>query len=663
MVGTNKNKRSSRSKRPSGGARRRSNARNGNYNINQKTLGLELVASEELLAKYSNIAFDGDDDRDAGAQIQLPKATVSNSKMTMATSIHSLLMPPQELRSQKKFISDNSNECTAILLPGPTESLSPPPPANAATTIRRLEPNARDTPSIGAKAKARMNLIRAASIKKFILRNETDPEQTNDDDEEHIEVIDEDFTQHCTKEIFEHRKRQIFDSSLNVSDTEAASADAVPVATVNHRDVRLEKSEAPTHVLPRNNSSLPSLSSQPSNVQEKAHAAGATVNHRDVRLEESEAPTHVLPRNNSSLPSLSSQPSNVQEKAHAAPHSIESQQQSQPDIDSSHSSTFCCGVTLAALNDGICCCSPRVSSSEIPEPLRTDSFMQPDTSVRMISGDENQILQEASKDPSVLDSPTSLKRETSTALATGVEGLINSEHKDDNFNTNGVVNDGKDANDDDSTWSSLDTQDSANACNTPTACAPEENQIHPETEEVHQKEIANETFQEDADDTTMVSTVSYGEYTETLTLYTEDINDDDRFGCECNLIECADNCFGCFVDGIVNGCNAITTCCIKTPNDDDCSEPSDEDTVPGNSNRNGRRSLHRRRSKTRNSIRRCRSDEDSHNGEEHSHRSVSPDSKHDSYESKIIENPSFLDSIPKGTMKSSRADDDVVVDQ
>ena len=372
---------------------------------------------------------------------------------------------------------------------------------------------------------------------------------------------------------------------------------------------------------------------------------------------------HVLPRNNSSLPSLSSQPSNVQEKAHTAPHSIEHQQQNQPDIDSSHSSTFCCGVTLAALNDGICCCSPRVSSSEIPEPLRTDSFMRPDTSVRMISRDENQILQEASKDPSVLDSPTSLKRETSTASATGVEGLINSEHKDDNFNTNGVVNDGKEANDDDSTWSSLDTQDSANACNTPMACAPEENQIHPETEEVHQKEIANETGEVDADDTTMVSTVSYGEYTETLTLYTEDINDDDRFGCECNLIECADNCFGCFVDGIVNGCNAITTCCIKTPNDDDCSEPSDEDTDPGNSNRNGRRSLHRLRSKTRNSIRRCRSDEDSHNGEVHSHRSVSPDSKHDSYESKIIENPSFLDSIPKGTMKSSRADDDVVVDQ
>lgn len=584
-----------------------------NYVPNRKTLGLELVASELLLAKHSQwdlahsnengIAITSTSNREeAKAQrqtaVRSKSMTIVATKMT--TTLRGFLTSSQELPTKKKLILDsnnNTNHCKGndgVVTSVPDKVLTPTTTTSTAMTIRRLEANSRDTPSIFANARksgrkklhtSRQKDVkfdvsfdenvgeiaadgastsqqklgafdesfgegvnRDASVKGFIFGKDSDPEK--------IEVAND---------VNSFMAEQTFDSAFN-SSLDGAAADksfgenmnlyTITKDLISGKHINQEQVEVTDddnsywkgfvrgfNVLGSGDADTavdPNISGKHINQEQievtddgnfvwkeqtfvggsNASGSGATataVNPSDVDLDDVNTTTITSPskcplllthdRSSASLQCddvhslaiLSSQlksptivhDARVQKTADARSSkdqndiettlaSIDSQQQKQPKIAISNSpASVRSGATLSTMNVRDYFCIPIVSSSEIHQLLRTDSFMEYSTGNAMLADGENRNQHLSNDATPILESPTSpsttMKREFSNESPTGVDELNRSEYHQAAVSESNVVSEGEenaamiidhDKDDDIATWNSFDTQKTANTCNT-----------------------------------------------------------------------------------------------------------------------------------------------------------------------------------------------------
>ena len=226
----------------------------GNYVPSRKTLGLELVASVELLAKHSdwnlasskysgiestksetNNIYNGDR---RGTQKQKCATAKSMTAVAtkMTTTIRCFLASSQELPSKKKMTLDGNNKGNdgIVLLSDPEKVITSS--TTSATTIRRLEANDRDTPSIFSNVrKNRRRKMKQSRQKKFDVSFDENVEKCNafegsfsnrdtsiidfrfgkDTHPKQIDVADDDNS---------FMQGQAFDSAFNFSVVEAATS-------------------------------------------------------------------------------------------------------------------------------------------------------------------------------------------------------------------------------------------------------------------------------------------------------------------------------------------------------------------------------------------------------------------------------------------------------
>ncbi len=578
-----------------------------NYVPNHKTLGLELVASEILLAKHSEwdlahsnengVAITSTSNR-GEAQAQRRTAVKSKSVTTVATklttTLRGFLTSSQELPTKKKLILDGNNNTNnnegndGVVTSAPDKALTPTTTTSTVMTIRCLEANSRDTPSIFANArksgrkklqKRRQKDVkfdvsfdenvgeiaavgastsqqkhepfdesygegvnRDANVKGFIFGKDNDPGQTE-----------------VANDVNSFMAGQTFDSAFNFSVDGAAAdksfdedsnrnniiKDLISGKHINQEQVEVTNADnsywrgfvrgfnvlgsgaADTAVDP--SISVKQIKQEQIEVTDDDNvwkeqtfvggsnvsgsvATATAVNPSGVDFADVNTTTITLPSKCAlllthdrstaspqcddvhSLPILSSQlksptiahDARVQKTADArsskdlneietSPASIDSQQQKQPKIAISDSPASVRSVaTLPTMNVRDYFCIPIVSSSEILQLLRTDSFMEYSTSNAMLADGEHRNQHLSNDVTTILESPTSpsstMKREFSNESPTGVDELTRSEYHQ--VGESNVVSEGEenaancDKDDDVATWNSFDTQKTVNTCNT-----------------------------------------------------------------------------------------------------------------------------------------------------------------------------------------------------
>ena len=565
---------------------------NGNYVPNRKTLGLELVASEEILARHSDWNFtnpkDGgivtttttssiDGDRSGGAQ---KKQTTAKSKSMalvatkMTTTLRGFLTytSTQELPSTKKMLLDGSTKTyDGIVLPVPeNELVSKPTTATTPITIRRLEANARDTPSkfaiarknrikkmqtrrqndmkldatttchvqaIGEKNTVDVALTPMSKIDKFTASGESIGDDLNQDSNTNDfifgKIDDHPELTKIANDGNSFMNGQTFDSAFNFSSTEAASIQSFSNDDTIANDFSFDKEndQEQIEVTDDDNSYFKGLSFDSGfNVSVTGAATAATIAPNvdvvDVdtkTISPFSSPVPMLPTNESSASCLPEAEINshnsmtqmknelpppqivhdahVQKAIHSRSSKLSStttgeseqrQQETQPNI-ASYSSPISVGggrfSTLATINVRDYFCSPIVSSSDIHQLHRTNSFVGSTTdSIMMNVSDEDRSLYPCNDASPILESPAStmaaMKREISNDSPTGVEELTLSEYNEqqdrddsevdtdivseDKAFVEGIIDNEKYNGDDaeDASWNSLDTHKTVNTCNT-----------------------------------------------------------------------------------------------------------------------------------------------------------------------------------------------------
>ena len=462
---------------------------NGNYVPNRKTLGLELVASEEILARHSDWNFtnpkDGgiitttttssiDGDRSGGAHKK--RTTAKSKSMTsvatkMTTTLRGFLThtSTQELPSKKKKLLDgNTKTYEGIVLPVPeNELVSKPTTATTPMTIRRLEANARDTPSkfaiarknrlkkmqtgrqndmkldatttchvqaIGEKNTEDVALIPLSKTDKFIASGESIGDGLNqdsnikvfmfgkiDDHPELTEIADDDNS---------FMNGQTFDSAFHFSSTDAASIPSLgnDDTIVNDFIFEKENDQEQIEVTDDDNSYFKGLSFDSGFNVSATGAANADTIAPNVDVVDfdtktitafTSSPVPMLNTNESSassFPEAEINPQNsltqmknelsppqivhdahVQKTIHSRSSKLSSttmgeseqkQQEAQP-IIASYSSPISVGggrfSTLATIYVRDYFCSPIVSSSDIHQLHRTNSFVESTTGSIMMN--------------------------------------------------------------------------------------------------------------------------------------------------------------------------------------------------------------------------------------------------------------------------------------
>ncbi len=441
-----------------------------NYKPSRKTLGLELVASEELLAKNSDWNFasskysgiesttsesnSNSDRRGAQKQKQATAKSMTAVATKMTTTIRCFLASSQELPSKKKMTLDGKNTSyDGIVLSDPEKVMTSS--TTSATTIRRLEASDRDTPSIFANVRknrrrkpeqsrrndARFDVSFDGNVKiidalegSFSNRDTSIIDCTfgKDTHPDQIEVADDDS----------FMQGQAFDSAFNFSVVGAATNIEGNISGKNTEQEQIEVTDDDNFYSERRTFDNDFRSSIAGVDAVAVNSNGA--DKSDVDTTTSTAPSSSpvsISRNESSASGLSNDDGRSHLLSPAIVHG---------------------GATLATINVRDYFCSPIVSSSEIHQLLRTGSFME-------YSNDTTPVL----------DSPTSfsmtMKSEFSNESPTGVEGLTLSEHHQGRDSDSNIIVDGKEDNargiiiydnGDDDDDVSVGTQKTVNTCNT-----------------------------------------------------------------------------------------------------------------------------------------------------------------------------------------------------
>jgi hypothetical protein len=433
-----------------------------NYVPSRKTLGLELVASEELLTKlsdcdFSSSKYSGDelttseinnngDRRIAQKQKQATAKSMTEVATKMTTSIRCFLSSSQELPSKKNTTLDGKNTGNdGIALSDPEKVMTSS--TTSATTIRRLEANERDTPSIfahvrrsrrrkpkqGKQKDAKFDVSFDVNVEKFdaVLSNRDttiiDFTFSKDSHPEQIKVADDD-----TSII----QGQAFDSAFNFS--------VVGDATSIEGNIFGKSTDQELIEFTEDDNFLSGSSTCDNGFSAAIDGVSAVaVDSNGADMLDVDPTTITVP--SSSPASLSrNEPSDDGRSHLLSPAMVHG------------------GNTLATMNVRDYFCSPIISSSEIHQLLRTGSFME-------YSNDATPGF----------DSPTSLSmtmtREISNESPTGVEELTLSKYhrgRDSDSNIMGVGK--KDnarkiidyTNGDDDDDATVGTQKTVNTCNT-----------------------------------------------------------------------------------------------------------------------------------------------------------------------------------------------------